>query len=165
MAVSVSDYPNVRERAAILGYKIPGDVILLPWNFGGPELEEELFDTVTAPIVEQFLREADIPATRLEKNGTKLQTIHFKALDWIGPGIFIAAQMLTNNPEIVNNVLTRILEYLGTTFFKGVVGPKQTRIEFIIEKTKGKKYVDVQYDGPYEGAKELIDILEKTIKD
>ena len=164
MAVRVSEYPNVRERAATLGYKIPEDVILLPWNFGGPELEE-LCDTVTAPIVEQILREADIPATRLEKDGTNLQTIHFKALDWIGPGIFIAAQMLTNNPEIVNNVLTPILEYLGTTFFKGVAGPKQTRIEFVIEKTEGKKYVDVQYDGPYEGAKELIDILEKTIKD
>ena len=164
MAVRVSEYPNVRERAATLGYKIPEDVILLPWNFGGPELEE-LCDTVTAPIVEQILREADIPATRLEKDGTNLQTIHFKALDWIGPVIFIAAQMLTNNPEIVNNVLTRILEYLGTTFFKGVVGPKQTRIEFVIEKIEGKKYVDVQYDGPYEGAKELIDILEKTIKD
>jgi hypothetical protein len=40
--------------------------------------------------------------------------------------------------------------------------PKPARIELVIEKAD--QYVDVEYEGPFEGASELLEILKKVIK-
>ena len=135
MVVDVSEFMNVRERAAALGCKIPTEVALLPWNFTEAESADELLDVSEASTVQKILREANIPAARLEKNGTKFRTYNPKAAEWIGPVIFIGAHLLSQNPDAPKIILDTLLEYLNG-YFRGIVGNKRTKIRLVIEKKK-----------------------------
>ncbi len=81
--------------------------------------------------------------------------------------IFIGAQTLSQNPDIVKNALSKILDYLGDVFFKGVAGARNARIGFVIEK-KSKNddytYVKADYDGALEGTSAFYGELERVLK-
>jgi hypothetical protein len=162
MVVEVSEFINVRERATVLGCKIPTEVALLPWNFTEAESADELLDASEASTVQKILREANIPAARIEKYGSRFRTYNPKSAEWIGPAIFIGANLLSQSPDVPKIILDTLLDYLNG-YFRGIVGNKRAKIRFVIEKKSVN--VKADYDGPLEGASELYDTLEELSQD
>ena len=80
------------------------------------------------------------------------------AADWVGPIIFVAGSLWSQNPLAISVALNVIGNYL-TDFFRGAE-TRKAKLEFIVEKTNDRTYKHLTYEGGAEG----IAALEKVIR-
>ncbi len=74
------------------------------------------------------------------------------------PAIFIAYSTLSENPNIVSLALNVISSFIYDNL-KGTIGNKTAKIEFYIEKKKGK-ISKINYKGDAEGLKDFDKIIK-----
>ena len=81
--------------------------------------------------------------------------------DWIAPTIFIAASLLSQDPNFASLAINIISNYL-TDWFKGVPGRKNVKLDVVVERQARKTYVKISYDGDVEGMSEIPEIVKKV---
>lgn len=165
MPVQVSDYVDVVSRANELGCNVPTGFAILPRNFADAKTMGELLHEGTASTVRILLRQANIPETKIEKDGEKFPEILEKSGgEWIGPIILIGYEMYKQNPQIASIVIDLLLDYLKD-WFKGVTAPLQkTKLDVVVEKSEKGNYKRVHYEGPVAGLKDLPPVIEEFMK-
>ena len=157
--VEISEYPNVAERAAALGCRVPTGVALLPGNFDTAKTRQELlFEGKISPLRELW-RKANVVETPIEPPGEDIWCVGYKDFDLVVPTIFIGFSLLSQNQAMVSIALNVISNYL-TDWFKGLgPGTKQVAEVNVVVETPKKTCKHVHYKGPVEGLEELPDIL------
>jgi hypothetical protein len=134
----------------------------LPGNFDTAESKNELIYESSASDIRILFRKAEIIETRLEKQGDKYSYKQDKQFDWIGPTIFIAASILTQNPDIISITEGIISNYL-TDLFKGSSYSKDIKLDFIIEKTRDKEITRFSYKGDVAGLDKLPENIREVL--
>lgn len=162
MSCETADYINVREKLEVLGIDISSELLILPRFFDTSASLDKMYHESSARTVVKLLNKAGIQGSTLQSQGEKLGTIKENNITWIGPTLFIASLMWSQNPQAVDLALNIIANY-ASDFFLGRFGEKKARISFVIENEKGecKKLI---YEGPVEGLKEIRSSLEQLAK-
>jgi hypothetical protein len=155
----VSDFPDVSERCVALGIDPPMPLALLPSNVDSATRTDQLIHSMEEPTVAKLLAQASVDAGRLQvPNQTpKYQALHFG--DWIGPTIFVAASLMSGNPEAVDIAFGVIANYV-TDILKGVTGPATATLDVVVETKRGSR--KVHYEGPPEGLGDLPAIIREV---
>lgn len=162
MTIQLSDYLEVKKRAAELECNVPTELALLPRNFDVAKSKDELVYEGSVPTIRTLWRQAGITETRIEKPGERLSYAQEKAFEWIGPIIFVSGSLLSQNPHLISVALGTVSNYL-TDWFKGIPdSKKKVKLDIVVEQTKGKKYKRIHYEGNAEGLNELARIVREV---
>jgi hypothetical protein len=146
MNVTVSGYPDVRERALQLGCNSPTGIAIIPKNFTTAATKQALVHQQSTPIIRALWQQAGIVETRIEKSGDIFPTVQEKTLEWIGPIIFFSAAIISQNQDLISISLGILSNYL-TDLFKGMQRNKGIILDIVVEKTKGKQYKHIHFEG------------------
>jgi hypothetical protein len=164
MKLEESDYCNVQERATSLGFNVPTDLALLPRNFDSAITKTDLLNESSASTVRKLLRQAGLKETPLEKTGERLSEISESAFQLIMPTLFVGYSLWSQNPTAVNLALNVAANYI-TDFFKGIKGTKKVKLEIIVERTKGKEFRKLSFEGsPDQLPNNLPELVAKMTK-
>jgi len=164
MSISIDEYVNVEDRALALDCDIPTSLALLPRNFSTAKSKNELAYESSAATVRTLFRQNQLPETKLEKEGDRFNRIVEQGNDWIAPTIFIAASLLSQDPNFASLAINIISNYL-TDWFKGIPGRKNVKLDVVVERQARKTYVKISYDGDVEGMSEIPEIVKKVFND
>ena len=113
--IEISDFVDVRARAAELSLSPPQGLAILPSNFDTAANVGELYVEGTASTVRKLWREKGLVETRIEKTGMKFPSSSQKFADWIGPIVFVSAALMSTNPLAVQMALGVVTNYLTET--------------------------------------------------
>jgi hypothetical protein len=113
MALDVTDYPSVTERAAAIGVQIPDAVAILPDNFVSAKLSADFVYSATSASVRTLLRSNNMPCDLMISPGQKQTYVSYKNADWIGPVLHLSAALLSDNGNGLSVVLNALADYLG----------------------------------------------------
>ena len=139
MSITISDYPNVTERAAALGLTRPTGIAILPVNFDSAKGQEELLQRSEAATVKSLLRQSNLQPDNLLPRPNAIGHIQNNGFEWVGPTIFVSASLFSSNPSIVAISINVLSNYL-TDFFKGISGTKRVKLEIVMETTANCAY-------------------------
>jgi hypothetical protein len=152
MAIQVSEYINIQERALELNCNVPTGLALLPRNFAVAPSKEALVYAGSTEDIRKLWYQTGIVETKLEKVGESFSYIEQeRAAEWLGPIIFIGTSLLSGNQELVSIALGVISNYL-TDWFKGKGHQSNNDVEFdiVVEHTKGRSYSRIHVKGDVE---------------
>lgn len=163
MTIGVTEYINVRERLAKLGCQDPDGFALLPINFDTANSFTDFRQVAEAATVKTLLRSVDVPLSDILPSEKRPPYVQNNGLEWVAPTLFVAAQLISENPNYVSVALSVIADYI-TSFFRGISGERVVKLGIIVEKTDKKTCKRISYDGPVEGLKDLTELV-RTIRD
>jgi hypothetical protein len=158
MSIAVGDYLDVQMRLSELGLPSATGLTLLPTNLSSAPTAGDLLQASEAATVRSLFRSAGLGFAELPDRAHGIRYVQNNAADWVGPIIFVAGSLWSQNPLAVSVALNVISNYL-TDFFKGAK-TRTAKLDFIVEKTKDSTYKHLTYEGDIEG----IAALEKVIR-
>lgn len=164
MSIKITDYINVKEQVLRLDCNKPTTIGFLPRNFENTNLKEELVHESSVATLRILWREVGIEESKIEKEGDKFPYVSEKYANWIGPIIFVSATTLSQNPTIVSIGIGVIANYL-TDWFRGFHGTRSIKLDVVVEKTEGKEYKRIQYEGDVSGLVEIDKIVKRVFHD
>ncbi len=162
--ITVEDYVNVKKKAQKLGLNIPSQIAILPLNFETATTKEELIHASITPTVRKLWRQNNIQETPIEKPGEKIPCIAQEGFEWIGPIIFVAFSLWSQNSHLVNMALNLISNYL-TDWFRGIPShERQVELNIVSENRFGE-CKKVEYKGTLDGFNKLLEKLPEILKE
>lgn len=154
MAIAVSEYVNVRERARTLGCREPVQFAILPRNFPVASCREELLHESAATTVRALWQQSGMVETPIEEAEHHFGYVHDKASStWDGPVIFFSAAVLKGMPEVVAGALGVITNYLAVSL-KEERRRREVALGVVLEGDAGACRL-VSYRGDVEGLRLL----------
>ena len=145
--VTLSSYPSVPDLATALGLGVPPTLVILPRNFDTAKVGDELLYEGEALTIRKLWRQAGISENLLTAPEHGIATVAEKSADWVGPTVFVAGCLWGQNPQLVSIALSVVANYV-TDCFKGSGGRRKVRLSIVVEKTKTRKCVRIDYEGP-----------------
>jgi hypothetical protein len=161
--IDVSEYIDARAKAREMQYALRPGITLLPVNFDTATNRGELLNSAETATVRVLLRQAGLGESRLDSVEEPLPLQAKKFFEWLGPVIFVAAPLLTGNPEAVSLARSVMANFL-TDFFKGIPRPHIVKFDVVAEETEDSKssYRRYHYEGSEEGIRELQNFIRKV---
>jgi hypothetical protein len=159
MGVTVKDYPDIQQRLSDLGLPHATGLALLPTNLSSAPTLADLLQASEAATVKSLFRSAGLGFMELPDRTHRTRYIQNNAADWVGPTVFVAGSLWSQNPLAISVALNLISNYL-TDLFKGMKR-RTAKLDFVVEKTKSATYKHLTYEGDVDG----IAALEKVIRD
>jgi hypothetical protein len=132
---------------------------LLPGNFFSATKSSELRYRSHALDTKSLLRQGGLPVEMVTGEGIAIPYVDERDATWAGPMVFVAAEMFSANPGITAVALNLMSNYVYD-LLKGRDGKRRARLSVVVESTKHKRTLRVDFDGPPEN----IPHLEKVIK-
>jgi hypothetical protein len=159
MTTNITDYLNVRKKAAALGCSCPDQLGLLPINFESAASISELRQASEAATIRKLLLAESLPVGDFRDPNRKLPYIKNKSHDWVAPTLFVSASLYSQHPVLVSFAVN-VLATCATDFFKGIAGKHQVHLDIVLER-ENQSYRKVSYEGPIAGLKELPKIVRE----
>jgi hypothetical protein len=137
MDAQVSDFIDVKAKVTTLGCAMPAGVTVLPYNFESAENKDALCYVGYHLDLRKVLRRSGISGTSLEESeDTAVQVLLEESAfpEWIPPTIFVAANLLSQNPTLAGLVLGVVSNFLYD-LFKNVLEREPTKsdeVEFSV---------------------------------
>ena len=166
MAIDITDYLDVGQRASDLGLKAPEGACILPRGFARAKDAREPVHESSALDLKTLFREADLPITTYQPDGAKIPYLQENDITWVGPALFFSAAAISQNPHIVSVALSVIANYV-TDLFKGLPQPARVKLSVVVEtyttKTTTTVTKKIDFDGPPDKLPEINGLI-KDIK-
>lgn len=164
MSIEISEYLDVRHRASALGLKAPEGICLLPRRFGSAKDVTELVHESSALDLKTLFREAGLPITVYQPDGTKIPYLQENDITWVGPLVFFSAVAISQNPHIVSVALSVIANYV-TDLFKGSPEPARAKLSVVVETHTTKTTTTVTKKIDFDGPPDKIPDIPKLLKE
>ncbi len=166
MAIEITDYIDVGQRAADLGLKAPEGLCILPRRFDSAKDVAELVHESSALDLKTLFRGASLPVTVYQPDGTRIPYLQENDITWVGPALFVSYAALSQNPHILSVALSVIANYV-TDLFKGSPQPARVKLSVVVEthttKTTTTVTKKIDFDGPPDKLSEINGLI-KDIK-
>ncbi len=163
MSIEVTDYINVEQRFSDLGIKPPEGPCILPRHFAHAKDVAELCHESSALDLKALFREAEVPITVYQPDGTKIPYLQENDITWVGPVLFFTAASLIENPLLVNIAIKVVADHVSN-LFKGLPQPARVKLSVLVEttttKTTTKTTKKIDYDGPPDKLSEINGFLK-----
>jgi hypothetical protein len=166
MAIEITDYLDVEQRASDLNLKTPEGACILPRHFDTAKDVGELCHESSALDLKTLFRQADLPITVYQPDGAKIPYLQENDVTWVGPLLFFSAAALTENPYLLGASLGVIGNYM-TELFRGSPKSGRVKLSVVIEtattSTTTKTTKKIDFDGPADKLSEINGLI-KDIK-
>lgn len=159
MPVTTTRYLDVAQRADELGVDLPPGPAFLPDNFEAAAADGTLHFHSEVTTLRKILAAGGINATGLGAGSHSHAFIHNRSHDWAMPVLFIGAELLKQNPDLISQALSLVQQYVIDRF-KGITGGRAIKAELVVEDRKAGQYKRLTYEGPPEGLGELTKALK-----
>jgi hypothetical protein len=159
-SVEVADYIDVAARVAALGCRMPTDIAMMPDNFATAADRSELLVQGETTTLKTVLRNEGIAVTDFLPEGERHAFIHNKSHDWQAL-LFVAASLWSNDPNIVPVALGVVSNYL-TDYFRGSPSHNKIKLGVVVEKTPGRTYKHIVYEGDVAGLAALEEAVRRV---
>jgi hypothetical protein len=165
MAITVSDYIDIRGKALELGCRCPETLALLPINFDTASSVSELLQASEAATVKKLFVAEGISIEYILDRDQRPPYVKNKSFDWVVPILFFSC-LYSQNPTLVSLALNVLANY-ATEFFRGEGmggGGSEVSLNIVVEK-KNRAYKKVNYKGPVDGIKDLASVIREISND
>ena len=166
MAIEMTDYLDVEQRASDLGLKAPEGACILPRHFASAKDVGDLCHESSALDLKTLFRQADLPITVYQPDEAKIPYLQENDITWVGPVLFFSAAALSENPHLIAVALNVIGNYV-TDLFRGLPHSARARLSVVIEttttKTTTKTTKKIDFVGPPDKLPEINGLI-KDIK-
>jgi hypothetical protein len=163
MATTVTDYIDVRMKAAELGCRYPQGIALLPINFDSAASVAELRQASEAATLRKLFVAEGLPVEDIVDRDRRPPYVKNKGFEWVAPVVFVSASLYSQNPALVSVALGVVANY-ATEFFKGLGADHEVKLDIVVGK-KGGAYKKVAYKGPVDGLKDLAEVVREVSHD
>lgn len=161
MMIEVEDYLDVRERAEALGCELGSIITFLPSNLDIATSADDFIVRGEITTIRKVLNFGGVPSSMLSAKGAPSPGfVHNKSHDWAVPIIFIGAEMLKTAPDIVSVTIDLIRDY-ALDLFKGIGADKKVKAEIVVERSQGRTYQKVTYEGDVSGLNTLAEMVSR----
>ncbi len=165
MTVTVSDSFNVRDKLTKLGCPLSDGLVLLPEYIESAVSIADVRQLSESGTIRSLFRQVGIPLVDVFNQNQRPPYIQNNDVSWVAPTLFVAAGVLSENPNLVSVAYGVLTNYL-TDFFKGKKGAStQIKASFIVETTKQRAYKELKYEGPVSGLAEFAELVRSTQDD
>lgn len=161
MGVQIEDGYDVAERAASLGLRYPSAIAILPRNLSVATRPDELVYDTHALTIRKLWKEAGLHETPVERDDQAFPRTLERSADWIGPTVFIASLLLTQNPYAIQLAIGVIQDY-ATDMLRGRLFRPKVRLDVILETSRAKSTKRIRYEGNVEGLRALPEIIQRV---
>jgi hypothetical protein len=153
--IETADGYDVAKRAEDLCILVPAGLAILPRNFEVASSKEELVYDPHASTIQKLWYEAGLPICRIERSSEHFPRALERTADWIGPTVFIASLLITQNPYAVQIAIGVIQDY-ASRLFLGRSTSATVKLTVLIETTTaGRVTKKVCYEGDVAGLGKL----------
>ena len=159
MPVTTTRYLDVARRASDLGAALPPGPVFLPENFDAAAVDDTLRFQSEVTTLRKILAADGIDAAGLGAGSHNHAFIHNRSHDWAMPILFIGAELMKQNPDLIGQALGLVQQYVVDQF-KGMTGGRKIKAELVVEDRKAGQYNRLTYEGPPEGLGELTGALK-----
>lgn len=159
MSYTIKASFSVAERAAALGCSVPEGFAILPANFATAANSEEFLYESAGATVRTLFRTNQIPLQDILPLGVPRRQLIYKSAEWAGPTLFVGYAVLSDNGTLLNIALGVVANYL-TEFFRGTGKVPTIKLDFIVEKTPGREYKHLKFEGPPDAIPALKDAMQ-----
>ena len=162
MSVEVSDYVDVKQRAAELGCNVPTGLAILPRNFDTAASKADLAHQNPVPTIRVLWRKAELIETRIEQQGDRFPFVKDTEFGgWLGPVVFVGSSLLAGDPDAVSRAIGIIADYL-TGWYAVVSAEQKVKLDIVVELGGGAGCKRIDYLGDVEGLRELPPLVLKV---
>ena len=160
MTITVSEFPNVRERLRSLGCAVPATFCALPVNFEKAEAIEDLRRAPDDASLRKLWRASGYPSDDPFSDGGRPPSVVQKSVEWVAPILFFANLAIENRAlleasfDVVSGLVLDRFGRRGGNVDLDVVAETDTQ-------GTCKK---LSYHGPVEGLKDLPVILREFLE-
>ena len=161
MTINITNYPNVRQRIQELECSDPLGFALLPINFETVDSATEFLQVLEAATVKTLLKSVNLPHSDIVAPERRPPYVQNYAQEWLGPTLFISANIIFQNPEYVTIALDTIANYI-TDLFRGYGGGRKVKLDIVVEQSKKKTCKKISYEGPPDGLRNIAEIIKAT---
>ena len=158
MPVSVSDYPNVRERTTLLGMTLSSELAILPRGFAEASGPGDLAHEPDASTIRKLLSAGGLEVQQLEPMAGRLPAVVQHAADWLSPTIFVGSMLLSQNPYAIQVALNIISTYLVDAL-RGARGSGMVKVSLVVEQSDRRSCRSLSFEGPASGLKDLERVI------
>lgn len=153
--IKISEYIDVKKRASALECNIPDSLAVLPRNFETAESKGELRHEFSSLLIRKALMRNEIQETPLENNGEEFKLVAEFSAGLDLPTLFFAASFIASvGCSIFINILS---SYIYDKF------SSKSDIKLnIVTETKSGKYMQIEYEGPAKGLKDVKDTIKSV---
>ncbi|WP_285019585.1 hypothetical protein [Novosphingobium sp. fls2-241-R2A-195] len=160
--ITISDYIDVRARVSALNCNLTPTVVFLPSNFEEAASTSQFVFRGELTSIQKILRFNGIDSSLIGDNivGQKPGYIHNKSHDWAAPIIFISAELLKTNPDLISLAIDTIRDHVAS-LFKTLSPSKKVKAEIVIERDGDKSFKKITYEGDVAGLSTIADMVAK----
>ncbi|QJX01070.1 hypothetical protein [Frigoriglobus tundricola] len=161
--LTIVDVGSVEQRIAELGLTAAAKLCILPRYFFSAKERSELVYEQSTPDLKVLFRQAKLPMDKLEPDGVKIPYVAEHDNTLVLPAVFLGLALWSQNPELVNVALGVTANYV-TDWFRGKLGRNRVKFSVVVEKTEKGTTKQINYDGPPEQFKDLVEAVKKSLK-
>jgi hypothetical protein len=163
MKIEVDEGYDVAERAESLGVQVPKGLAILPRNFAVARTKQELVYDPHVSTLRKLWREAGLQETGIELGHDRFPRAFERSADWIGPTVFIASLLVTQNPYAVQIALGIVQEF-ASDLLRRRPRSATVKLEVIVETKQGRQTKRVRYEGDVTGLTKLVEVVDRVSK-
>lgn len=160
MPTTVTDYSDFQERLSERGFLVPTQLALLPSNLETAKQSDELFFASSAATIRKLLKQSGIVETPIESPTKKLPELQQNDFSLVLPALFVGYSLWSQNPALLNVALSVVGNY-ATDFFKGIAGQRKVRLDIVIERSRGKEFKRIRFEGSPDELKDLPKVIRE----
>lgn len=164
MAISVSEYKDVRKQLQEFGCDVPVGFTILPINFEVAESPEDFKQVTAAATIRKLFRSANLPLSEIAPLAQRPPYSVHRSLDWMAPALFLSASLVAENFGSVLSALEVIKNYVMESAY-GVGGRKKMKLDIVIEQSDESTCKKISYEGPAEQLGCVADIIHTVVND
>ena len=146
--ITVSSFPDVRERARELGLPQVDGLALLPINFEHSSPDGLVVDQ-EATTLRKVLQQGGVEVQVVGAGDRPLTSVS-KSADWVLPTVFVGAGLWSQNPIAVQMAFDVISSYV-TDALRGTRAGQTVKLSVAVEKTSERTTKLLTYEGPANG--------------
>ena len=159
MATTIADYMDVKQRLHELGCNDPEGLMLLPVNFDTADSVKEFRQVEEAATVKTLIKSANLPYTDILPAGKRPPYVINRSLDWVAPTLLVSASVIADSGNTLAIILEHIANYV-TAFLHGIGQKKSVKLDIVVERKNKNGYRKISYEGPPEGLKDIVEVVE-----
>lgn len=140
---------------------MPSYIAILPTNFETAVSRADFSQPSEAATVRTLFRTNKIQLSEFMPSGERIPYIQNNSIEWIVPALFVSASLISENANLVSVGLNVLSNYI-TDFLKGNPSPKTVKLDVIVERSDGKTYKKISYEGDVSGLISLAEIIKNA---
>ena len=164
--VKIQKCSNIRIKAKKLDLTVPKAVWILPKSFEQLKSLDGLLYESDYELVVKLFRKNNISFSLLDKNEITYPKLSQHSFEFVTlPLIAFTIEFLRENPDIISTALNILYSFFKKRLHRNPEKEKYIIRSTVIKEIQNSSFKKYEYEGPYDGYKDFIDLIKNDKDD